>query len=115
MTQKEALRARQKLLDRLPVTGEILRGSLIERRVFRHRANCEKCASGEGHPLNVLTVTYPGGRTRQFSLRAEIVPQVRHWLENYKNLKEALEEICELNHHLLRREETPVMRARRKT
>ena len=115
MTQKEALRARQKLLYRLPVTGEILRGSLIERRVFRHRANCEKCASGEGHPLNVLTVTYPGGRTRQFSLRAEIVPQVRHWLENYKNLKEALEEICELNHHLLRREETPVMRARRKT
>jgi hypothetical protein len=105
MTQEQALRARQKLLERLPVTGEILRGSLIERRVFRHKSNCEKCVSGEGHPLNVLTVTYPGGRTRQFSLRAELVPQVRHWLENYKNLKEALEEICELNHHLLRREE----------
>jgi hypothetical protein len=40
---------------------------------------------------------------------------VRHWLENYKNLREALEEICELNHHLLRREETPVTRARKKT
>jgi len=105
MTQEQALRARQRLLERLPVTGEILRGSLIERRVFRHKSNCEKCASGEGHPLNVLTVTYPGGRTRQFSLRAELVPQVRRWLENYKNLKEALEEICELNHHLLRREE----------
>src|SRR5262249_46266908 len=63
--------------------------------------------SKKAHPLNVLTVTYPGGRTRQFSLRAELVPQVRHWLENYKNLKKALEEICELNHHLLRREEAP--------
>jgi hypothetical protein len=31
----------------------------------------------KGHPLNVLTVTYPGGRTRQFSLRPELIPQVR--------------------------------------
>ena len=105
MTQKEALHARRKLLRRLPVTEEILRGSLIERRVFRHKANCEKRASGEGHLLNVLTVTYPGGRTRQISLRPELVVQVRQWLENYKNLKEALEEICELNHQLLRPDE----------
>jgi hypothetical protein len=107
MTHKQALRARHKLLDRLPLTAEILRGSLLERRVFRHKANCEKCATGEGHPLHVLTITYPGGRTRQFSLRPELVPQVRQWLENYKNLKEALEEICELNHQLLRPDEPP--------
>ena len=116
MTHKQTLRAREKLLDQLPLTGEILRGSLLERTVFRHKANCEKCASGEGHPLNVLTVTYPCGRTRQFSVRPELVPQVRQWLENYKNLKEVLEEICELNHHLLRREEEPpAKRARRRT
>ena len=115
MTLEQTLRARQKLLDRLSLTGEILRGSLLERTVFRHKTNCEKCASGEGHPLNVLSVTYAGGRTRQFSVRPELVPQVRHWLENYKNLKEALEEICELNHHLLRREETPVTRTSKKT
>jgi hypothetical protein len=115
MTQEQALRARQKLLDRLTVTGEILRGSLLERRVFRHKANCEKCASGEGHPLDVLTVTYPGGRTRQVSLRPELVPQVRRWLENYKKLRETLEAICELNHHLLRREDAdaPTKRARK--
>ena len=52
MTHKQTLRAREKLLDRLSLTGEILRGSLLERTVFRHKANCEKCASGEGHPLN---------------------------------------------------------------
>ena len=114
MTHKKALRARQKLLDRLPVTAEILRGSLLERRVFRHKANCEKCASGEGHPLTILGVTYPGGRTRQLSLRPELVPQVRRWLENYKNLKEMLEEICEINHHLLRREDEPSAKRARK-
>jgi hypothetical protein len=56
---------------------------------------------GGGHPLSVLTVTYAGGRTRQFSLRREEVEEVR-WLGNYHKLKEALEEICELNHALLR-------------
>jgi hypothetical protein len=112
MTQKATLRTRQKLLERLPVTGEILRGSLLERRVFRHKSNCEKCASGEGHPLTVLTVTYPGGRTRQFSLHGEQIAEVRRWLGNNKNLKEALEEICELNHNLLRPDEPPVKRAR---
>jgi hypothetical protein len=115
MIHSQALRARQKLLARLPVTGEIVRGSLLHRTIRPHGRKCAKCASGEGHPLNVLTVTYPGGRTRQFSLRPELVPQVRQWLENYKALKEALEEICELNHHLLRREERAAKRAGKRT
>jgi hypothetical protein len=108
----QTLRARQKLIDRVPVTGEILRGSLLERTVFRHKANCEKCASGEGHLLSVLTITYPGGRTRQFSLRPEQVPEVRRWLDNYQKLKQALEAICELNHHLLRPDSSASKRGR---
>lgn len=114
MIPEQTLRTRQKLLDLLPVTGEILRGSLIERTVFRHKANCEKCANGEGHRLLVLTVTYSGNRTRQISLRPEQVPDVRRWLDNYKKLREALEAICELNHHLLRGEEAP-KRARKRS
>jgi hypothetical protein len=102
MIHDQTLRARQKLIDRLPVTGEIVRGSLLQRIIRPHGAKCAKCASGEGHPLAVLTVTYPGGRTRQFSLRRDLVPQVRRWLHNYRKLKEALEAICELNHSLLR-------------
>jgi hypothetical protein len=113
MIHKQTMRTRQKLLDLLPVTGEILRGSLIERTVFRHKGNCEKCASGEGHPLLVLTVTYSGGRTRQISLRPEQAPDVRRWLDNYKRLKEALEAICELNHSLLRSDVAPQRRSKR--
>jgi hypothetical protein len=50
----------------------------------------------------VLTVSYAGGRTRQFSVRRERVAEVRQWLDNYHKLKEAIETICELNHDLLR-------------
>jgi hypothetical protein len=110
MRHHRALGARQKLLDRLPVTGEILRGSLLQRTIRNHAKGCAKCASGEGHPLAVLTVSYPGGRTRQFSLRRERVAEVRRWLRNYQKLKEAIEVICELNHELLRPEQAPSKR-----
>jgi hypothetical protein len=61
-------------------------------------------ARGEGHQVFVLTVTYPGGRTRQFSVRRERAVEVRRWLSNYQELKGAIEAVCELNHDLLRPE-----------
>ena len=114
MRHSQIILKREKLLDRLAVTGEILRGSLLERTIRNHRSGCAKCASGEGHPLSVLTITYPGGRTRQISLRRERVREVRHWLRNYRDLKAAIEAICELNHELLRPDKT-APKARRKS
>jgi hypothetical protein len=101
MIRDRTLRTREKLVGQLPVTGDLLRGTLLE-RVVRHKSGCLKCARGEGHRVFVLTVTYPGGRTRQFSVRRERVVEVRRWLDNYWKLKEAIEAICELNHDLLR-------------
>src|ERR1700758_1615580 len=103
MIRDRTLAARDRLVNELPVTGELLRGTLLERTV-RHSSGCPKCARGEGHQVFVLTVTYPGGRTRQFSVRRERVEEVRRWLANYQELKEAIEAICELNHDLLRPE-----------
>jgi len=54
MIREQTLRARQKLVSKLPVSGELLRGSLLERTV-RHT---KKCARGEGHHVFVLSVTY---------------------------------------------------------
>ncbi len=101
-------------MSKLPITGEILRGSLLE-RVVRHSKDCPKCARGEGHQVCVLTVSYPGGRTRQLSVRRERVPEVRQWLRNYRQLKKAIEAICELNHHLLRPDEAAAKRRRKRT
>src|SRR5712671_5303124 len=103
MIRDRALHKREKLLGKLPVTGELLRGSLLERTI-RHTKDCPKCARGEGHHVFVLTVTYAGGRTRQFSVRRERVAEVRRWLSNYQELKQAIEAVCELNHDLLRPE-----------
>src|ERR1700751_2877292 len=103
MIRGQTLRARQRLVSKLPISGELLRGSLLERTV-RHTKDCPKCARGEGHQVFVLTVSYAGGRVRQFSVRRERVSEVRQWLANYQKLKQAIEAICELNHELLRPE-----------
>ena len=101
MTRKQAAAGRDKLLARLTGLGEVLRGSLLE-RTTHHSSGCTKCARGEGHPLWVLNVGYPGGKTRQVSLRPEQVPLVRKALERYRQAKETLEAISELNQYVLR-------------
>src|SRR6266480_1203919 len=103
MIRDRALHKREKLVSKLPITGDLLRGSLLERTI-RHTKGCPKCARGEAHHVFVLTVTYAGGRTRQFSVRRERVAEVRRWLSNYQELKQAIEAVCELNHYLLRPE-----------
>jgi hypothetical protein len=104
MNRDGTLGARRKLVDNLPISGELLRGSLLE-RVLRHKEGCASCArGGEGHRVAVLTVGYGGRRTRQLSVRRERVAEVRRWLDNYQRLKAAIEAICELNHELLRPE-----------
>ncbi|HLX73655.1 MAG TPA: DUF6788 family protein, partial [Terriglobales bacterium] len=99
---KAVLRQRDKLAANLP-TGELLRGSLMQRTV-RHKSGCPKCARGEGHPVLVLAVSEPGGKVRHISLRPEQKVMVQGWIENYHHLKDQIEEVCQLNQNLLRPE-----------
>src|SRR6266446_2103776 len=101
MTRESAIRKQEKLAGQLCSATGVLRGSLLQ-RTLRHSSGCSKCARGEGHPLWVLTVGYPGGKNRQVSLRPDQIPQVRKALECYRDFKRSLEAISELNQFLLR-------------
>src|SRR5271168_2476614 len=101
MTRGQAIRKRDKLAAQLSSATGVLRGSVLQ-RTLHHSSGCSKCACGEGHPLWVLTVGYPGGKTRQVSLRPEQIPQVRKAIQDYRDFKQALESISELNRFLLR-------------
>ena len=101
MTRYQIIRKRERLAAQLCSPAEVLRGSLLHRTIH-HSSGCAKCARGQGHPLWVLTVGYPGGKTRHVSLRPDQVPQVRKALEHYRLFKRTLEAISELNQFLLR-------------
>ena len=101
MTRKQAIRKRDRLAASVAGVADVLRGSLL-RRTLHHSGGCPKCARGEGHPLWVLNVNYPGGQTRQLSLRPDQVPQVRKALQQFRAIKQTIEAISELNQQLLR-------------
>ena len=101
MTRERATQKRDRLAATLVYCADVLRGFLLERTTF-HSSGCPKCVRGEGHPQWVLNVNYPGAKTRQLSLRPEQIPQVRKALQRYRQAKETLEAISELNQYLLR-------------
>jgi hypothetical protein len=103
VNHETALRKRDRLAARLPSAQNVLRGSLLQ-RIIRHRTGCPKCDRGEGHPVAVLAVGYPGARIRQISLRQDQVAHVKRGLANFQKLKAAIEQICEMNQQLLRAE-----------
>ena len=57
-----AVRRRRAILTRVPPLEEVLRGSFLRREIRCGKPTCH-CATGPGHPLRYVTVTFPGGRT----------------------------------------------------
>lgn len=106
LTSSALRRRRTQLLRKLPALDHVLRGSLIERYKRCGKPNC-KCANGPGHgPKYYLSVSYPGRRSPQMDyVRQADLPQVTEQLASYTLVREVLEEICEINHELLRRRE----------
>lgn len=90
----------------LPAFEEVLRGSVFVRRLRCGKPGCH-CAQGEGHTATYLSVTFPGGRTEQISLPAELVPLARRWVANYQAWWNAIEKVSAVNRELLRRRLTP--------
>lgn len=84
------------ILAAIPPLSQVLRGSLLERQTF-HAEGCSKCAEGIGHTQWVINVNYPGGQTRQVTVSPAQVPAVRQWIANYRQIKESLEAISEIN------------------
>jgi hypothetical protein len=81
----------------------ILRGSLIERFKRCGKPGC-KCAQGPGHgPKYYLSVSQPGARPQMDYVPLEYSGQVSEYLHNFQQVRQLLEQICNLNRELLRR------------
>ena len=81
----------------------ILRGSLIERFKRCGKPGC-KCADGPGHgPKYYLSVSLPGARPEMDYVPVEYSQQVSEYLHNFQQVRQLLEQICNINRELLRR------------
>src|SRR5712691_755333 len=94
---------RQALLRQLPPLKAVLRGSLIERFKRCGKPGC-KCARGPGHgPKYYLSVSQPGARPQMDYVPGEYSQQVSEYLHNFQQVRQLLEQTCNLNRELLRR------------
>ena len=99
---RDLAQRRQQALLQLATTGEMLRGSLLERFLPCGKKGC-RCHRGELHgPAYYLSVTYAPGKTRQVYVPKHLKTTVEQWLQNYQRAQGALEEISAINMELVR-------------
>jgi hypothetical protein len=98
-------RRRTTLIKNLPPLKAILRGSLIERYKRCGKPGC-KCAESRGHgPKYYLSVSKPKQKPEMDYIPLDYQTQVTDYLENFRQIKTILEELCEINRELLKRRE----------
>jgi hypothetical protein len=94
-------RSRSQRIQTAPDLSQVLRGSLFERHTRCGKPTCH-CATSEGHPVTCVGVALPGGKNIQVTVPAHLVPVVRQWTENYKQLWQIIEDVSAINRELLR-------------
>jgi hypothetical protein len=101
------LRQRQALAKELAALEPlVLRGSLIERYKRCGNPGC-KCHQGKGHgPKYYLSVSQAGGRPQMDYVPEEFRQQTLDYLQNFHQVRQLLESICNINRQLLKRRAT---------
>jgi hypothetical protein len=97
---------RARVRQTLPPLEEVLRGTLLHREIRCGKATCH-CATGPGHPLTCVTVTFAKGRTQQVTVPPEWRTTVRRWIANYQRYWQAIEAISAINRRLLQLRQWP--------
>jgi len=97
-------RRRQELLEKLADLHEILRGTLIVRYRRCGRPNCHCARRGDpGHgPKYYLSVTTAPGKTVQVYVPKEQKEDVESWIDNFRRVREVLEDVSSINRELLK-------------
>ncbi len=104
LSAPELCARRDELLASLPQLDNLMRGSLIERKVRCGKKTC-RCATGEGHLSYYLSSLGKKGRTRLDYVPFSWVPLVRERLDKHRLTQEIVAELTEINLELMRRRE----------
>ncbi len=91
MTREQAIRKREKLAAKLSSPSGVLRGSLLQRTIH-HSTGCLKSCSWRRHIRSGCSRwVIPAEKLASVSVRPEQVPLVRKAIEEYRDVKQALE------------------------
>jgi hypothetical protein len=76
-------------------------GSLVESKRKCGNKKCACANGGELHSAWIITKHGVGNKTRSIYVPVAMLPEVRKWADEYKKVKELLQEIDELSEQII--------------
>ena len=90
-----------KTLEIISSMDNVIKGSIIEMKRFCGKKNC-KCAKTKiPHKSLFLSFKYKG-KTKMIPIKKEQIPDIKARINDYKELKAAIDELAKVNAELLR-------------
>jgi hypothetical protein len=95
---------KRKVLEKIQSLDGAIRGSIYELQTKCGKPNCYCARTPRRHTSLMLSFSYKG-KTRLVPIRTEQIPEIRARINDYKQLKAAVDELTRINAELLRRPE----------
>lgn len=98
-------RMRDARLRKLAAAKPFIAGTVVEYEKVCGNPKC-KCARGEKHRAQHLTFKDKNQKTVSVYIPADALPEVKEWTQEYKRIKDLLQQISDLQTQILRRHVT---------
>ena len=92
-----------KVIKRIHSLDNIIRGSVFEYKRYCGKPSCNCARLKKPHKSMFLSFKYQG-KTRLIPIKKEQIPQIKSRIQNYKELKAAIDELARINAEMLRME-----------
>lgn len=94
---------RTRVLAEIQSLDHVIRGSVFEYKRYCGKASCNCKRTKTPHRSMFLSFKYRG-KTRLIPITVEQIPRIKQCIQDYKQLKAAIDELARINAELLRSE-----------
>jgi hypothetical protein len=95
---------KKRVLEEIHSLDNAVRGSIYELKTKCGKPNCYCARTQRRHRTLMLSFRYKG-KTKLVPIKKEQIPQIKARINDYKQLKEAIDELVRINAELLRNKE----------
>jgi len=92
-----------KIIQKIHSLDNVIRGSIFEMKRFCGKKNCRCAKAKTPHKSMFLSFKYQG-KTQMVPIKKNQIPQLKMRIQDYKELKEAIDELARINAEMLRSE-----------
>jgi len=92
-----------RVLEEIQSLDQVIRGSVFEYKRYCGKPSCNCKKTQRPHRSMFLSFKYQG-KTRLIPITEEQIPQIKQRINDYKQLKAAIDELARINAELLRSE-----------